>query len=482
MTVRSLFKRVLRSIFNLDGLRKFYLVWYVLLLSADVIVMYVHSVSVAEVIVHVFFYVVSWLIIQFIDHKYLQFVPFGIALGVLGYMGVPDFSGRVSDVGLVWILVNFIWIVFVLWTGIYLGRWLRLKKRSWILLSLLFLLMCGYIFVVWLSLWCGFYNNPFLLVYTGVLLGLVTRWFEELVDDTSQKRPEKVSILGVKVGNWNMDSCIREIGRMVEKGGFHRVVTPYSEFFLRALSDSTFREVLDTADISVPDGIFIHWAATYLSIPISKFFPVRILCSILGYVFSGASIIFYPEYIRMVIESRVSGSDLIYPLCEMAAKKKYSVFFVGGFDFGKGNSGILAADILRKKYKGLNIAGIYPGERKKESREEALREINKCKPDIVCVCFGGGSGEMWAYENRKKMKCKAVIGLGGTFDFVAGYADKAPAIYGKLGLEWFVRPFSKESGGLLSNISRGYRAWWGMLKSSIIVLVLRIKSNKEIDL
>lgn len=482
MTVRSLFKRVLRSIFNLAGLRKFYLAGYLLLLTVDVMVMYVYSISTVVIVFHVFLYVISWLIIQFLDHKYLRFILAGVVLGILGYVGGTDFRSMASDVGLIWILVNFVWVVFVLWTGIYIVRWLRYKKRLWLLLLSVFLLMCGYIFIVWLSLWCGFYNNLFLLVYTGILLGVVTRLFEGLVTETSGSRPEYVSILGVKVGNWSMDSCISEIGKMVEKGGFHRVVTPYSEFFIRAWNDSVFRKALDTADVVVADGIFIHWAATYLSIPISKFFPIRILSVILGYVFSGASIIFYPEYIRMVIRSRVSGSDLIYPLCELAAKKKYSIFFVGGFDFGKGNSGVLAADILRKKYKGLNIVGIYPGDRKTESREEALEMINECEPDIVCVCFGGGSGEMWVYENRKKMKCKVAIGLGGTFDFIAGYADKIAPVYGRLGLEWFVRPFSKESGGLLSNMNRGYRAWYGMLKSSIIVLVLRIKSNKEVDL
>lgn len=486
--MRSLLKGVLRLTFNLGGLRKFYLAGYVLLLVADVTAMYAHSamythsVSTGDVLLRVFIYVGSWLIIQFLDCKYLRFTLVGIVLGVLSCTGRSGFGSGVTDVGIIWVLVNWVWVVFVLWICAYLWRWLQYRKKQGSLLTAVFLLMCGYIFVAGLSLWYGLYNNLLLLGYMGCLLGLVTRWFEGLVIETSDSRPASVRILGVKVGNWSMDSCISKIGEMVEEGGFHRVVTPYSEFFVKAWKDNGFREALDTADVSIADGIFIHWAATYLSIPMSTFLPVRICYAILGYIFSGASIIFYPAYIRMVIKNRVSGSDLIYPLCELAAKNGYSVFFAGGFDFGRGNSGVLAADILRKKYEGLNIVGIYPGERKKETREEALEVINRHEADIVCVCFGGGSGEMWVYENRKKMKCKVVIGLGGTFDFIAGYADKVPAICGKLGLEWFFRPFSKEGGGLVSNLRRGYRAWRGMLKSSIIMLALRIKSKKEVDL
>jgi len=487
-----MFKRICNSIFDLGGLRKFYLVGYVSLLVVDVLIMSVRSVSFNEVLFRVCIYCLSWLIIQFLDHKYLKFFLVGTVLGVLflagrmicmpGYSGVSDLRGGGTAVGIVWLWVNFAWIVFVFWLGIYLSRWFQDRGKNGAQLLFVFLLTCGYVLIVGVSLWCNVYSYPFLLIYTGFLLGLVTRWFERLVAETSEVRPGGVGILGVKVGNWSMDSCIREIGKMIEAGGFHRVVTPYSEFFVRAWEDELFMKTLNTADISVPDGVFVHWATSYLSIPISTFFPVRVLHAVLGYVFSGAGIVLYPEYTHRVIKERVSGSAMIYPLCELAAKKGYSVFFVGGQDWGRGNAGVLAAEVLRKKYKGLNIVGVYPGRRKKESREEALRLINKCKPDIVCVCFGGGAGELWLYENRSRMKCKIAIGLGGTFDFIAGYADETPTPCKKLGLEWFVRPFSRERGGLLNNVKRGYRVWRGMLKSSILVLVFRLKSDKGVDL
>jgi N-acetylglucosaminyldiphosphoundecaprenol N-acetyl-beta-D-mannosaminyltransferase len=191
------------------------------------------------------------------------------------------------------------------------------------------------------------------------------------------------------------------------------------------------------------------------------------------------AIILYPKFTRRVVKERVSGSEIVYPLMEMAAEKGYEVFFLGGYDWGRGNAGTLAAEKLKEHYPNLNIVEVYPGERNEETREEALELINKFQPDLLLTCFGGGSGERWMYENRSKLKAKVGIGLGGTFDFIAGYAGKVHPTLGKLGLEWFLRPLSRERGGLISNVQRAYRVWRGMLLSSIMLLLERLNYKQR---
>jgi N-acetylglucosaminyldiphosphoundecaprenol N-acetyl-beta-D-mannosaminyltransferase len=131
-------------------------------------------------------------------------------------------------------------------------------------------------------------------------------------------------------------------------------------------------------------------------------------------------------------------------------------------------------------YPNLHIIEVYPGERQKETRKEAIKLINEKKPDILVVCFGGGSGETWMYKNRKKINAHVGIGLGGTFDFVAGYAGKIHPILGRLGLEWFLRPISKERGSLIYNVRRTYRVWYGMIVSSIIMIRKKLNFKERI--
>jgi N-acetylglucosaminyldiphosphoundecaprenol N-acetyl-beta-D-mannosaminyltransferase len=258
------------------------------------------------------------------------------------------------------------------------------------------------------------------------------------------------------------------------------VVTPYSEYFIKARKNEGFREVLNNAQLSLPDGIFVLWAASFNRMIIkSKNLVIRSIKAVCRLLFSGVAVVLYPKFTRRVAKERVSGSEIVYPLMEMAQKNRYKVFLLGGRDWGRGNAGSLAANKLQKKYPGLDIVGVYPGERKSETREEALKEINSKRPDLLLVCFGGGSGETWMYRNKDRLKAKVGIGLGGTFDFISGYAGKVPAFAGKLGLEWLLRPLSKERGGLISNLKRAYRVWRGMLFSSIILLIERINFKQR---
>ena len=82
-----------------------------------------------------------------------------------------------------------------------------------------------------------------------------------------------------------------------------------------------------------------------------------------------------------MLREKVSGSEIIYPLMELARDKKYKVFFFGGFDFGNGNTGLVASKNLKKKYPGLDIVGVYPGKRKSRLHPN-WRIISKRLPNL----------------------------------------------------------------------------------------------------
>jgi N-acetylglucosaminyldiphosphoundecaprenol N-acetyl-beta-D-mannosaminyltransferase len=127
----------------------------------------------------------------------------------------------------------------------------------------------------------------------------------------------------------------------------------------------------------------------------------------------------------------ITGVDLIDKLCEVAAKNKREVFFLGGW----GDRGERTAIYFQQKYPLLKVAGTYAGSRDGED-EKILSILNKQKIDYLFVAFAMKSQEEWINRNLEKLKCKVVIGLGRTFDYYSGELPRAPKWMQNIGLEW----------------------------------------------
>lgn len=134
---------------------------------------------------------------------------------------------------------------------------------------------------------------------------------------------------------------------------------------------------------------------------------------------------------------KISGSDLIYDVCEWAKNKEYKIFLLGG----NPESNNIAVEKLKDTYH-ISIAGFspqyapYPFPEKQDT--EIIEKIKEFSPDILFVAFGMGKQEYWIHDHRSILEtigCKMSIGCGGTFDFVAGKIKRAPVFIQKAGLE-----------------------------------------------
>ena len=143
------------------------------------------------------------------------------------------------------------------------------------------------------------------------------------------------------------------------------------------------------------------------------------------------------------VKEKVSGSDLIPALCEVAAKKTYSLFIIGGAD-GVAEK---AQKNLEETYNGINIVGTYAPPFGFEKDEKELNNINsmisQVSPDIIIACFGCPKQEKWIYENYQKYNAIVSICAGATVDFLAGNVSRAPAWMSNHGLEWLYRFFQE---------------------------------------
>lgn len=211
---------------------------------------------------------------------------------------------------------------------------------------------------------------------------------------------KSINILGVKVNNVTMDEAVNIAFNYFETDETNVIYTPNSEIILYASNNQDFTEILNTADLIIPDGIGVVYGAKLLGEKL-------------------------PE--------RVAGFDLVCNLFEKMAKAQKSVYLLGA----KPGVAETAADNLKEKYQGLVIAGTNDGYFTDD--EEVIRKINEASPDFLMVCLGFPKQEKWIYDNRDKLNAKLMIGAGGCIDVFAGNVMRAPEFYCKHGLEWLYR-------------------------------------------
>ena len=94
---------------------------------------------------------------------------------------------------------------------------------------------------------------------------------------------------------------------------------------------------------------------------------------------------------------------------------------------------------MKAAYPGLKILGTRNGYFTSAEEKDIIREIKSLSPDLLLVGLGAPKQEKWIYENLRFTGAKVAIGVGGSFDVMAGNIKRAPKIFQKLGLEWFYR-------------------------------------------
>jgi N-acetylglucosaminyldiphosphoundecaprenol N-acetyl-beta-D-mannosaminyltransferase len=133
----------------------------------------------------------------------------------------------------------------------------------------------------------------------------------------------------------------------------------------------------------------------------------------------------------------VRGVELTKELLEMSKVKNWKIFLLGGKD--------RETEKLARNKKG-NIYYYEPPMGldidNKQETEKILNKISLCQPDILLVGLGRFRQEIWIADNLRKIKAKVVIGVGSSFDELAGmgsWADRAPEWVDRMGLKWLWR-------------------------------------------
>lgn len=224
---------------------------------------------------------------------------------------------------------------------------------------------------------------------------------------------EKVDILGLQVDKLSMAEALEIFEELLESEKTSIIVTLNSEMAARA--NKRFTEILEAADLVLPDGIGIVKASKILGTPLFE---------------------------------RITGIDFTYAALKRVSELGVSAYFLGS------RPGVAekAAARLMKEMPGLRIAGCRDGYFNEDEEDELVQEINSSGAGFLCVALGSPKQEDFIYRHREDLKARVAIGIGGSLDVWSGEASRAPDFFLDRNIEWLYRLLRQPS-----RIKRIYR-------------------------
>lgn len=218
--------------------------------------------------------------------------------------------------------------------------------------------------------------------------------------------PLKQTILGVRFDSLTRQQAAQAGAALLEAPGFHYAVTPNPEFLLAAEKDASFRKILNEADLTLPDGIGVIYAARILGRP---------------------------------LQGRVTGIDFSGDLLARLNETGGRLYLLGA----KPGVAQRAGENIQAQYPNLVLCGTHDGYF--QDNAAVAGEIAQAGPDLLFVCLGAPKQEKWMVQWGPATGARLAIGLGGVLDVYSGQVERAPEMFQKLGLEWAYRLMKEPS-------------------------------------
>ena len=177
----------------------------------------------------------------------------------------------------------------------------------------------------------------------------------------------------------------------------------------------------------------------------------------------GMPIVLLSRLLRNALPARVTGADMVPAICRRCAEEGLSVYVLGGardvveeaFERIGGRNEGDGRDVRDKRDVRDCLVGCDDAMVKlDEEQPEIVSRINAAKPDILFVALGNPKQELWMGRNADRLAVSVMIGVGGTFNFIAGRVKRAPKWMQRSGLEWIYR-IAQEPGRLWKRYAYG---------------------------
>jgi len=209
-------------------------------------------------------------------------------------------------------------------------------------------------------------------------------------------------ILGSRIDEVSFPEAVARIREFLFEPRAHHVITGNTLMLLDAETDPQLQAILEKADLVVPESSGVYWASRRLGQPLKEFIP---------------------------------GIDLLLALCKVAVELKQPIYLLGA----KEGVAQAAAKTLAANFSGLTIGGAAHGYFTAAETPVVLERIAACRPAFLFVGMSVPGQEKWIAQHLQNTSAGVVMGVGGSFDVLAGRLRRAPAWMRVLGIEWLYR-------------------------------------------
>lgn len=217
---------------------------------------------------------------------------------------------------------------------------------------------------------------------------------------------EQTEILGCRLDIVDMAGALQVIENAIQKRELFQVITLNAEMIYRAQHNRQLRDMYSQARLVTPDGIGVIWALRRAGCQITR---------------------------------RVTGIGLTLKILDLARERNWRVFLLGA------EPGIAekVAQKLAQSERPLSIVGVHHGYFTDQESPRIMELIRATTPDVLLVGLGAPRQDIWIARHLEELMVPVCIGVGGTFDVLAGKVKRAPKMWRRLGLEWLFRLFSE---------------------------------------
>ena len=277
-----------------------------------------------------------------------------------------------------------------------------------------------------------------------------------------------------RIDNYSKEELKSYIINVFKKTTKVKIAKINTEFLQRSLNEKKFLDVLNSSNLNIVDGRGVMWAARYLTLPISDNKYIRPIQSVVQMVYSGASIVLKPSFIKYPIANAVPGVEAFNLMMQTASDSGVGVFLFGG-DKGALN---LSVKNIKENFPKLKISGSLNGyDYQTNKKIDPVAEINNTDAKLLIVALGSPKQEYWINDNIDKLKnIKVAVGEGGTLDRIAHPFQKSPKFINKIGLEWLWRSMFNKSKTENRN---SYQKFWNAVPGFIFQAVkFKIKNGQ----
>jgi len=167
----------------------------------------------------------------------------------------------------------------------------------------------------------------------------------------------------------------------------------------------------------------------------------------------GVGILWAARLLGLPVKERVAGIDLFQELLGVCATEGFRPFFLGA------TPAVVSKALAeaRAKYPSIQFAGARDGYFAPDQEAGVVEEIQKSGADCLFIGMPTPRKERFLAGNRNRLNVPFIMGVGGSFDVLAGHVTRAPLIMQNLGLEWLYRIYQEPR-----------RMWWRYFRTNTI--------------